>query len=80
MRARRLVLARGRGPPAPPSRLRTAPLTQQPAPLSARPGGGLPAAGTMSGGGGDVVCTGWLRKSPPEKKLRRYVSAGGRGR
>ena len=28
-------------------------------------------------GGGDVVCTGWLRKSPPEKKLRRYVSAGG---
>ncbi|TKC46483.1 hypothetical protein EI555_004899 [Monodon monoceros] len=23
-------------------------------------------------GGGDVVCTGWLRKSPPEKKLRRY--------
>lgn len=28
-------------------------------------------------GGGDVVCTGWLRKSPPEKKLRRYVSTGG---
>ncbi|XP_040820018.1 GRB2-associated-binding protein 2 [Ochotona curzoniae] len=27
----------------------------------------------MSGGGGDVVCTGWLRKSPPEKKLRRYA-------
>ena len=25
--------------------------------------------------GGDVVCSGWLRKSPPEKKLRRYVSA-----
>lgn len=24
--------------------------------------------------GGDVVCSGWLRKSPPEKKLRRYVS------
>ncbi|XP_060016106.1 GRB2-associated-binding protein 2 isoform X1 [Lagenorhynchus albirostris] len=24
-------------------------------------------------GGGDVVCTGWLRKSPPEKKLRRYA-------
>lgn len=23
---------------------------------------------------GDVVCEGWLRKSPPEKKLRRYVS------
>ncbi|CDQ87120.1 unnamed protein product [Oncorhynchus mykiss] len=22
--------------------------------------------------GGDVVCSGWLRKSPPEKKLRRY--------
>nr|XP_058133062.1 GRB2-associated-binding protein 2-like [Dasypus novemcinctus] len=33
---------------------------------------GLPEAGTMSGGG-DVVCTGWLRKSPPEKKLRRYA-------
>lgn len=25
--------------------------------------------------GGDVVCSGWLKKSPPEKKLRRYVSA-----
>lgn len=24
--------------------------------------------------GGDVVHSGWLRKSPPEKKLRRYVS------
>ncbi|MGH0152420.1 UNVERIFIED_CONTAM: hypothetical protein FKN15_049182 [Acipenser sinensis] len=24
--------------------------------------------------GGDVVCSGWLRKSPPEKKLRRYAS------
>ncbi|KAJ8403625.1 hypothetical protein AAFF_G00349510 [Aldrovandia affinis] len=23
--------------------------------------------------GGDVVCAGWLRKSPPEKKLRRYA-------
>ncbi|CAL8330258.1 unnamed protein product [Merluccius merluccius] len=23
--------------------------------------------------GGDVVCSGWLRKSPPEKKLRRYA-------
>uniref|UniRef100_A0A8C2G4R3 PH domain-containing protein n=1 Tax=Cyprinus carpio TaxID=7962 RepID=A0A8C2G4R3_CYPCA len=23
--------------------------------------------------GGEVVCTGWLRKSPPEKKLRRYA-------
>lgn len=22
----------------------------------------------------EVVCEGWLRKSPPEKKLRRYVS------
>lgn len=21
-----------------------------------------------------MVCSGWLRKSPPEKKLRRYVS------
>ncbi|XP_003226020.2 GRB2-associated-binding protein 2 [Anolis carolinensis] len=26
-----------------------------------------------SGGGGEVVCAGWLRKSPPEKKLRRYA-------
>ncbi|KAJ8383217.1 hypothetical protein SKAU_G00039950 [Synaphobranchus kaupii] len=24
--------------------------------------------------GGEVVCAGWLRKSPPEKKLRRYHS------
>lgn len=67
--------------PAPslPRELRTAgPRTQPPAPapLSVRPRGGLQAAGSMSGGG-DVVCTGWLRKSPPEKKLRRYVSAGG---
>ncbi|XP_066488120.1 GRB2-associated-binding protein 1 isoform X4 [Tiliqua scincoides] len=23
--------------------------------------------------GGDVVCSGWLRKSPPEKKLKRYA-------
>ncbi|XP_042195278.1 GRB2-associated-binding protein 1 isoform X2 [Callorhinchus milii] len=23
--------------------------------------------------GGDIVCNGWLRKSPPEKKLRRYA-------
>jgi hypothetical protein len=26
---------------------------------------------TMSGG--EVIFQGWLRKSPPEKKLRRYV-------
>ncbi|XP_070605628.1 GRB2-associated-binding protein 2 isoform X1 [Erythrolamprus reginae] len=26
-----------------------------------------------SGGSGEVVCSGWLRKSPPEKKLRRYA-------
>ncbi|XP_078532996.1 GRB2-associated-binding protein 1 isoform X1 [Lissotriton helveticus] len=26
-----------------------------------------------SGGGGEVVCCGWLRKSPPEKKLKRYA-------
>ncbi|XP_028581770.1 GRB2-associated-binding protein 2 [Podarcis muralis] len=26
-----------------------------------------------AGGGGEVVCSGWLRKSPPEKKLRRYA-------
>nr|XP_032812540.1 GRB2-associated-binding protein 1-like isoform X1 [Petromyzon marinus] len=24
-------------------------------------------------GAGEVVCSGWLRKSPPEKKLRRYA-------
>ncbi|XP_078514618.1 GRB2-associated-binding protein 2 isoform X1 [Lissotriton helveticus] len=23
--------------------------------------------------GGEVICSGWLRKSPPEKKLRRYI-------
>ncbi|KAI4798559.1 hypothetical protein KUCAC02_021957 [Chaenocephalus aceratus] len=27
-------------------------------------------------GAGEVICEGWLRKSPPEKKLRRYVDAG----
>jgi len=27
---------------------------------------------------GDVVCTGWLIKSPPEKKLKRFVSRGAR--
>lgn len=26
-------------------------------------------------GAEEVVCEGWLRKSPPEKKLRRYVSS-----
>lgn len=81
---RRLVLARGCPAPPLPRELRTGSrLTQQPAPapLSARAGGGLQSAGDMSGGGDDVVCTGWLRKSPPEKKLRRYVSeASGRGR
>lgn len=25
---------------------------------------------------GDAVCTGWLVKSPPERKLQRYVSRG----
>ncbi|KAL1764980.1 hypothetical protein HispidOSU_021115, partial [Sigmodon hispidus] len=25
---------------------------------------------------GDTVCTGWLVKSPPERKLQRYVSRG----
>lgn len=79
----RLVLARGCPAPPLPRELRTGSrLTQQPAPapLSARAGGGLQSAGDMSGGGDDVVCTGWLRKSPPEKKLRRYVSeASGRG-
>lgn len=23
--------------------------------------------------GGEIICQGWLRKSPPEKKLRRYA-------
>lgn len=32
------------------------------------------AAATMSSG--DTVCTGWLVKSPPERKLQRYVSRG----
>lgn len=32
------------------------------------------AAATMSAG--DTVCTGWLVKSPPERKLQRYVSRG----
>ncbi|OBS63638.1 hypothetical protein A6R68_07822 [Neotoma lepida] len=27
----------------------------------------------MSGSGDDMVCTGWLRKLPPEKKLRCYA-------
>lgn len=30
--------------------------------------------GGGAGGGGEVVCSGWLRKSPPEKKLKRFVS------
>ncbi|XP_072261970.1 GRB2-associated-binding protein 1 isoform X2 [Pyxicephalus adspersus] len=29
--------------------------------------------GVGSGGGGEVVCSGWLRKSPPEKKLKRFA-------
>jgi len=37
-------------------------------PSAVRPGAG--EARTMSGG--EVVCSGWLRKSPPEKKLKRY--------
>lgn len=27
---------------------------------------------------GDTVCMGWLVKSPPERKLQRYVSRGSR--
>ncbi|CAL9694322.1 unnamed protein product [Knipowitschia caucasica] len=27
----------------------------------------------MMSGAGDAICEGWLRKSPPEKKLRRYA-------
>lgn len=38
-------------------------------PSAARPG--ALDARTMSGG--EVVCSGWLRKSPPEKKLKRYA-------
>lgn len=38
-------------------------------PSAARPG--AREAHTMSGG--EVVCSGWLRKSPPEKKLKRYA-------
>ncbi|KAM4049430.1 GRB2-associated-binding protein 1 isoform 4-T4 [Anomaloglossus baeobatrachus] len=29
--------------------------------------------GGGAGGGGEVVCSGWLRKSPPEKKLKRFA-------
>ncbi|OBS57319.1 hypothetical protein A6R68_11554 [Neotoma lepida] len=57
-------------------------LTQQPVPtpLSAPASGGLQSAGgrlqsagDTSSGDDDVVCTSWLRKSPPEKKLRLYA-------
>lgn len=41
-------------------------------PRPAKPSGVRGAGAAMSGG--EVVCQGWLRKSPPEKKLRRYVS------
>ncbi|KAM4707364.1 GRB2-associated-binding protein 1 isoform 1-T1 [Discoglossus pictus] len=36
--------------------------------MSGGGGGGLGA-----GSGGEVVCAGWLRKSPPEKKLKRFA-------
>ncbi|KAE8630257.1 hypothetical protein XENTR_v10000756 [Xenopus tropicalis] len=36
--------------------------------MSSGSGGGVGA-----GGGGEVVCSGWLRKSPPEKKLKRFA-------
>ncbi|MEQ2208333.1 hypothetical protein XENOCAPTIV_023997, partial [Xenoophorus captivus] len=42
-------------------------------PEQAKPNGHRPLGvrgAEMSGG--EVVCSGWLRKSPPEKKLRRY--------
>ncbi|XP_075470568.1 GRB2-associated-binding protein 1 isoform X6 [Ascaphus truei] len=29
--------------------------------------------GAGGGAGGEVVCSGWLRKSPPEKKLKRFA-------
>ncbi|XP_053316980.1 GRB2-associated-binding protein 1 isoform X2 [Spea bombifrons] len=29
--------------------------------------------GVGAGSGGEVVCSGWLRKSPPEKKLKRFA-------
>uniref|UniRef100_A0A8C5LVD9 GRB2 associated binding protein 1 n=1 Tax=Leptobrachium leishanense TaxID=445787 RepID=A0A8C5LVD9_9ANUR len=31
------------------------------------------SSGSGGGGGGEVVCSGWLRKSPPEKKLKRFA-------
>lgn len=34
---------------------------------------GSPRGSGMSGSG-ELLCEGWLRKSPPEKKLRRFVS------
>ncbi|XP_061619940.1 GRB2-associated-binding protein 1-like isoform X2 [Phyllopteryx taeniolatus] len=36
----------------------------------------LAAERRMDPGAAEVVCEGWLRKSPPEKKLRRYVDSG----
>ncbi|XP_012996478.2 GRB2-associated-binding protein 3 isoform X2 [Cavia porcellus] len=38
---------------------------------AAGPAGGSGGAATMSSG--DAVCTGWLVKSPPERKLQRYA-------
>lgn len=43
--------------------------------LRSNSGGKSPKKKGADMSGGDVVCSGWLRKSPPEKKLRRYVSA-----
>ncbi|EGW03518.1 GRB2-associated-binding protein 2 [Cricetulus griseus] len=42
-------------------------LTQQPVPLSTRAHCGFQSAGN------DVVCTGWLGNSPPEKRLGHYA-------
>lgn len=58
-------------PPAGVGCVRSAPA----GPAAAR--AGAREARTMSGG--EVVCSGWLRKSPPEKKLKRYVSKSFRG-
>ncbi|XP_056418864.1 GRB2-associated-binding protein 1 isoform X4 [Hyla sarda] len=33
----------------------------------------MSSGGGGAGGGGEVVCSGWLRKSPPEKKLKRFA-------
>lgn len=60
------------------TRTRTDTHTNRRALTPAHPAPWLPRRRSAPGGkmsSGDVVCTGWLIKSPPEKKLKRYVSA-----